>query len=83
MIELAFFPGARGILMRPHGIGIGFFAGDVVIFGKVIGGLDHAGNHAKAFNRLAHQPAPRQAIIHSDVAHARAAAPLNGVMFNI
>jgi hypothetical protein len=60
-------------LVAARGVFVAFLAGDVVVAGEVVGGLDHAADHAEALDRLAHHPAARQAVVHG---HRSPRAPL-------
>ncbi|GIX21159.1 MAG: hypothetical protein KatS3mg120_2835 [Erythrobacter sp.] len=81
--KAAFGPGARGVLVAAHGIGIGRLAGDAVILGEVLGGLDHPGDDAEACDRLAHQPPAGEPVVQRHLAHPHPAAQIGGVVLDI
>ena len=57
VVELAVFPRGGGALVAAGGVLIAGFAGDLVILGEVLGGLDHAGDDAEAGDGLRHDAA--------------------------
>ena len=83
IVELALRPGGGGALVAARGIGIAGLAADVPVLGEVFGGFDHAADHPEAFDRLAHHPAPSQAIMQRQVAGAHALANVGRVMLDV
>jgi hypothetical protein len=66
-----------------HGEFIRSLPRDAVILGKVFRRLDHAGDDAEAFDRLAHQPPARQPVPQHHIAQARPVAGLGCVVFDV
>src|SRR3546814_3126248 len=58
--ELALAPGGGGALVRSDGIGVRLLPRDAIVAGEIFGGLDHARDHAIAFDRLRPQAGDRK-----------------------
>src|SRR5690606_31544404 len=56
IVEEPVRPCGRGALVAANRIGVARLAADVIVLRKILGRLDHSGDHAEAFHRLRHHP---------------------------
>ena len=69
--------------MAHHRVLVGRLAADLIVARQIVGGLDHAADHAEALDWLAHDPAAGQAVVHRHRAGPRALAHVGGVVLGV